>query len=155
VAVKRRYFCSAIVGLFLFCLLDLHAQSKPDLVTVYWVSLTIVPSNPRDCVDRPRQLLLQLNEDGTMVLNQDEVTIQQIRRVFHDILQTRSGDGKQVFLKADGKLRYGEVINVIKELSPSDPEIRVVLLTPTLESAPCAPPMPLIRSRDEKRHTDN
>jgi biopolymer transport protein ExbD len=119
--------------------ISVFPQGNSAVTSVYWVWLTVVPSNPKDCLDQ-HPLLLELGEDGSMVLNHhDKVVAQQIRHVFHDILQTRFGDGKEVLLKANGKLRYADVARIVKELSSSDPGIRIVLPTPTLQSSPCVP----------------
>jgi biopolymer transport protein ExbD len=114
------------------------AQRDPTSPSVHWVSITISPSVSDKCIDQHPPVLV-VYEDHSMIMNGDKLTFEQIRPAFMAILPLRSD--KRVFLKASGRLRYREVTRVVGELQ-SVPELQVVLLTPKLESAPCAPPIP-------------
>jgi biopolymer transport protein ExbD len=118
----------------------LYSQDSVKLSNVPWVSLLVGPSDPDKCRDQ-HPLLVVLNADGSMALNADELTLHRIRPVFRNIWETRSD--KRVFLKASGKVHFRQVVDVIKELESSASGVYVVLLTPKLETAPCAPVIPL------------
>lgn len=90
-------------------------------------------------------LLLIVNDDGSISMNADKISALQIPSIFHAIFQTRSD--KRVFLKAGGQIRYGKVLSVLRQLELSDLGLKIILLTPTLESAPCAPPTSVRRTQ--------
>lgn len=117
----------------------LCAQGDSTPPGVQWVYVSIAPSASecRDGSGYPPVLVV--HEDSSMILTGDKLTFGQIRPVFNRIMRTRSD--KRVFLKASGRLRYGAITRILGELH-SVPELQVVLLTPELELAPCAPPIP-------------
>jgi biopolymer transport protein ExbD len=120
---------------------SLYAHTNPNPSPI-WISLKIVPSDRAKCIDQ-HPFLLTLNEDGSVKMNMDAIDVGQVRSVFHELLGPRSD--KRVFVKIDRRVRYGYVLTVLDELKSADPDLRIILLTPSLESAPCAPPIPMQR----------
>ena len=140
----RTYVRAASLVIAIFCVLSLASQESAKLPNIAWVSLVIVPSDPDKCVGQ-HPLLVVLNADGSMALNVDALTLARIRPVFRGIWETRSD--KRVFLKASGTIPFGKVVEVVKQLESSGSGVQVVLLTPKLEAAPCAPAIPLRSTR--------
>ncbi len=122
-----------------FLLLYSHAQDTPLHPAVHWVSVRMSPVSHEECVD-PHPLLLMVKENGLILLGGAKLKEQKLRPVISKVLKERSD--KRIFVKASAKLRYGDVIRIISELNPNSDSV-VILLTPSMESDPCAPPIPI------------
>ncbi len=140
---NKTYLRAALLVIAVFYGLILLSQESTKL-SIPWVSLVIAPSDPDKCGEQHPPLVL-LDADGSMALSGDDLSLTRIRPVFSRIWETRSD--KRVFLKASGKTPFGKVVEVIKALESSGSDVQVVLLTPKLETAPCAPPIPLRSNR--------
>ena len=72
-----------------------------------------MPDNP--------EVVLAIKEDGTMFVNQDEATLDTLQRLVEDAFFI-AADPK-LYLKADGKLEYGNLVDIINVLKNAGVEI--------------------------------
>ncbi len=72
-----------------------------------------MPENP--------EVVLAIKEDGTMFVNQDEATLDTLQRLVEDAFFI-AADPK-LYLKADGKLEYGNLVDIINVLKNAGVEI--------------------------------
>lgn len=56
------------------------------------------------------ELVLYIKADGTMIVNQDPATLDNLQQLLEDALMTISDD--KLYLKADQELEYGKLVDI-------------------------------------------
>ena len=72
-----------------------------------------MPENP--------EVVLTIRRDGSMYVNQDEVTMDMLQTTIEEAFIT-AGD-KRLYLKADGELEYGNIVDIVDILRAVGVEI--------------------------------
>jgi len=72
-----------------------------------------MPENP--------EVVLSIRRDGSMYVNQDKVTMDNLQTTIEEAFMT-AGD-KRLYLKADGELEYGNIVDVVEILKAAGVEI--------------------------------
>ena len=72
-----------------------------------------MPENP--------EVVLSIRRDGSMYLNQDQVTLDNLQSMVEEAFMITSD--KRLYLRADGELEYGNIIDVVEILKVAGVEI--------------------------------
>ena len=72
-----------------------------------------MPENP--------EVVLSIRRDGSMYLNQDKVTMENLQTTIEEAFMTASD--KRLYLRADGELEYGNIVDVVEILKAAGVEI--------------------------------
>ena len=72
-----------------------------------------MPENP--------EVVLSIRRDGSMYVNQDKVTMDNLQTTIEEAFMTASD--KRLYLKADGELEYGNIVDVVEILKAAGVEI--------------------------------
>ncbi len=72
-----------------------------------------MPENP--------EVVLSIRRDGSMYVNQDNVTLDNLQTMVEEAFMTTSD--KRLYLRADGELEYGNIIDVVEILKAAGVEI--------------------------------
>lgn len=72
-----------------------------------------MPENP--------EVVLSIRRDGSMYVNQDNVTMDSLQTTIEEAFMT-AGD-KRLYLRADGELEYGNIVDVVEILKAAGVEI--------------------------------
>jgi len=59
----------------------------------------------------PNQLVLDIDDEGTITINKTVISREELPNKIRDIFESRSD--KTLFLRADDRLKYGEVVGVL------------------------------------------
>ncbi len=70
--------------------------------------------------DQP-EVVLAIRKDGTMYVNQDVATMENLQTLLEDAFLTASE--KKLFLKADQELEYGKIVDVVQIVKDAGIEI--------------------------------
>jgi biopolymer transport protein TolR len=84
------------------------------VITPYSVGLkTLVPepASERPQPPRPQDIIVTLQQDGTVLLNMERVELVSLRERLLQIFRARGDD--VIFLRADGSLQFGRIADVI------------------------------------------
>ncbi|MCD6193841.1 MAG: biopolymer transporter ExbD [Candidatus Aminicenantes bacterium] len=71
------------------------------------------PENP--------EVVLSIKKDGTMYVNQDQATMDNLQTLLEDAFMTASD--KKLYLRADQELEYGKIVDIIDILKEAGVEI--------------------------------
>ncbi len=72
-----------------------------------------MPENP--------EVVISIRRDGSMYVNQDKVTMDNLQTTIEEAFMT-AGD-KRLYLRADGELEYGNIVDVVEILKAAGVEI--------------------------------
>lgn len=74
-------------------------------------------------IDMPEspEVVLYIKRDGTLYVNQDKVTMDDLQVQLEDVLMTASD--KRLYLRADQELEYGTIIDVIDIIKAAGIEV--------------------------------
>jgi len=76
--------------------------------------------NTIDMPENP-EVVLTIRRDGSMYVNQDKVTMDNLQTTIEEAFIT-AGD-KRLYLKADGELKYGNIVDIVDILKVAGVEI--------------------------------
>jgi biopolymer transport protein ExbD/biopolymer transport protein TolR len=98
-------------------------------------------SNPRDMPDADRDdaIIVAVTRDGSIFLGSERVAKDQLTARVRDLIATRLD--KTVFVKSDGRAKYGNVVAVVDEVRAAGVD-QLGLLTEKEERRP-TPPSPV------------
>jgi len=104
------------------------------------VEMAKVPS-PIDMpnADRDDAVIVGISRDGAVYLGSQKSDITQIAASVRDLIVDRTD--KTVFIKSDGRAKYGDVVKVVDEVRSAGVD-NVGLLTDKLETGRVPPPPP-------------
>jgi biopolymer transport protein TolR len=99
-------------------------------------------TNPMDMpnADRDDAIIVGISRDGAIFLGNQKTSIDQIGSLVRDRISNRVD--KTVFIKSDGRAKYGDVVKLVDEVRSAGVD-NVGLLTDKLEQtrAPAPPPV--------------
>ncbi len=74
-------------------------------------------------IDMPEspEVVLYIKRDGTLYVNQDKVTMDDLQVQLEDVLMTASD--KRLYLRADQELEYGTIIDIINIIKAAGIEV--------------------------------
>jgi biopolymer transport protein TolR len=72
-----------------------------------------MPENP--------EVVLSIRRDGTMYIGQDQITMGNLQTMIEEAFMTASD--KRLYLRADGELEYGNIVDIVEILKASGVEI--------------------------------
>lgn len=78
-------------------------------------------------------VLLYIKEDGTMYVNTEEATMENLQQLLEDALMTASD--RKLYLKADQELEYGKLIDLIETLKAAGIEDFGIIVDPETREA--------------------
>jgi biopolymer transport protein TolR len=72
-----------------------------------------MPENP--------EVVLSIRKDGKMYIGQDQITLDNLQTMIEEAFMTASD--KRLYLRADGELEYGNIVDVVEILKAAGVEI--------------------------------
>ncbi|MBM3309955.1 MAG: biopolymer transporter ExbD [Candidatus Aminicenantes bacterium] len=95
-----------LVLLIIFMVVTPLVQQGADVRLPTAVNTVSMPENP--------DVVLYIKKDGTMLLNDDKVTIDDIAsKIEEEFLTVQE---KKLYLKADGELEYGKLVDIYEKI---------------------------------------
>ncbi len=67
------------------------------------------------------EVVLSIRKDGKMYIGQDEITLDNLQTMIEEAFMTASD--KRLYLRADGELEYGNIVDVVEILKAAGVEI--------------------------------
>jgi biopolymer transport protein TolR len=71
------------------------------------------------------EVVLALRRDGTMYVNQDQATMENLQTLLEEAFLTASE--KKLYLKADQELEYGKIVDIIQIVKDTGIEIMGII----------------------------
>ncbi len=102
-----------LVLLIIFMVVTPLIQKGIDVRLPVALNTINMPENP--------EVVLSIRKDGNMYLGQDMVTLDNLQIMVEEAFMTASD--KRLYLRADGELEYGNIIDVIEILKAAGIEI--------------------------------
>lgn len=98
-------------------------------------------NNPRDMQDADKEdaIVVAVTRDGKIFLGNKQIPKEQITEQVRDLVSGRLD--KTVFVKSDGRAKYGEVVGVVDEVRAAGVD-QLGLLTEKVKDKSAAPPPP-------------
>ncbi len=72
-----------------------------------------MPENP--------EVVLSIKKDGSMYIGQDQVTMENLQTLIEEAFMTATD--KRLYLRADGELEYGNIVDIVEILKAAGVEI--------------------------------
>jgi biopolymer transport protein TolR len=97
-------------------------------------------ADPKDMkeANKDSAVIVAVTRDGSIYLGRDRTTLDQLSSQVRDRISDRVD--KTVYIKSDGRAKYGDVVKVVDAVRSSGTD-HVGLLTEKIESGPPAPPL--------------
>ncbi len=102
-----------LVLLIIFMVVTPLIQKGVDVRLPVALNTINMPENP--------EVVLSIRKDGTLYIGQDQVTMNNLRTMIEEAFMTASD--KRLYLKADGELEYGNIVDVVEILKAAGVEI--------------------------------
>jgi biopolymer transport protein TolR len=102
-----------LVLLIIFMVVTPLVQKGVDVRLPTALNTIGMPDNP--------DVVLAIRKDGTMYVNQDQATMENLQTMLEEAFLTASE--KKLYLKADQELEYGKIIDVIQVVKDAGIEI--------------------------------
>ncbi len=67
------------------------------------------------------EVILSIRKDGKMYIGQDQITLDNLQTMIEEAFMTASD--KRLYLRADGELEYGNIVDVVEILKAAGVEI--------------------------------
>jgi len=96
-----------LVLLIIFMIVTPLVQRGVDLTLPTALNSVNMPENPK--------IVLYIRKDGTLYLNQDKTTVEKLTSQLEE-LYLSSEDDKRLYLRADGELEYGKLIDLYETI---------------------------------------
>ncbi len=99
-------------------LLVIFMVTAPILYKGVEVKLPRVESRSLPAAEREKKIVVTLDENGVIFIEKKEYSLDELKLEIRSIIRSRGGDIKEedVFLRADTKVPYGTVMNVMAEI---------------------------------------
>ena len=111
------YIDILLVLLIIFMVVTPLVQKGVDVRLPTALNTINMPDNP--------EVVLALRRDGTMYVNQDQATMENLQTLLEDAFLTASE--KKLYLKADQELEYGKIVDVIQVVKDAGIEIMGII----------------------------
>jgi biopolymer transport protein ExbD len=95
-----------LVLLIIFMVVTPLVQKGVDLKLPTALNTVSMPDSP--------EVVLYIKKDGTLILNQDKVTLETLQVQLEEAFLTVQD--KKLYLKADGDLEYGKLIDIYEKI---------------------------------------
>ncbi len=102
-----------LVLLIIFMVVTPLIQKGIDVRMPSALNTINMPENP--------EVVLSIRKDGSMYVNQDQITMDNLQTMVEEAFMTASD--KRLYLRADGDLEYGNIVDVVEILKAAGVEI--------------------------------
>ena len=102
-----------LVLLIIFMVVTPLIQKGVDVRLPVALNTINMPENP--------EVVLSIKKDGKMYLGQDQVTMENLQTLIEEAFMTASD--KRLYLRADGELEYGNIVDIVEILKAAGVEI--------------------------------
>ena len=102
-----------LVLLIIFMVVTPLIQRGIDVRLPVALNTINMPENP--------EVVLSIKKDGKMYLGQDQVTMENLQTLIEEAFMTASD--KRLYLRADGELEYGNIVDAVEILKAAGVEI--------------------------------
>jgi biopolymer transport protein TolR len=106
-----------LVLLIIFMVVTPLVQKGVDVRLPTALNTISMPDNP--------DVVLAIRRDGTMYVNQDQATMDNLQTLLEDAFLTASE--KKLYLKADQEIEYGKIVDVIQVVKDAGIEIMGII----------------------------
>jgi len=102
-----------LVLLIIFMVVTPLIQKGVDVRLPVALNTINMPENP--------EVVLSIRKDGKMYMGKDEITMDNLQTMIEEAFMTASD--KRLYLRADGELEYGNIVDVVEILKAAGVEI--------------------------------
>jgi biopolymer transport protein TolR len=102
-----------LVLLIIFMVVTPLIQRGIDVRLPVALNTINMPENP--------EVVLSIKKDGKMYIGQDQVTMENLQTIIEESFMTASD--KRLYLRADGELEYGNIVDAVEILKAAGVEI--------------------------------
>jgi biopolymer transport protein TolR len=102
-----------LVLLIIFMVVTPLIQRGVDVRLPTALNTINMPENP--------EVVLSIKKDGSMYIGQDQVTMDNLQTLIEEAFMTASD--KRLYLRADGELEYGNIVDIVEILKAAGVEI--------------------------------
>ena len=102
-----------LVLLIIFMVVTPLIQRGVDVRLPAALNTINMPENP--------EVVLSIKKDGSMYIGQDQVTMENLQTLIEEAFMTASD--KRLYLRADGELEYGNIVDIVEILKAAGVEI--------------------------------
>ena len=102
-----------LVLLIIFMVVTPLIQRGVDVRLPVALNTINMPENP--------EVVLSIKKDGAMYIGQDQVTMDNLQTLIEEAFMTASD--KRLYLRADGELEYGNIVDIVEILKAAGVEI--------------------------------
>lgn len=102
-----------LVLLIIFMVVTPLIQRGIDVRLPVALNTINMPENP--------EVVLSIRKDGKLYIGQDEITMDNLQTMIEEAFMTASD--KRLYLRADGELEYGNIVDVVEILKAAGVEI--------------------------------
>ena len=102
-----------LVLLIIFMVVTPLIQKGVDVRLPVALNTINMPENP--------EVVLSIRKDGKMYMGQDQVTLDNLQTMIEEAFMTASD--KRLYLRADGELEYGNIVDAVEILKAAGVEI--------------------------------
>jgi len=102
-----------LVLLIIFMVVTPLIQRGIDVKLPVALNTINMPENP--------EVVLSIRKDGKLYMGQDQVTMDNLQTMIEEAFMTASD--KRLYLRADGELEYGNIVDVVEILKAAGVEI--------------------------------
>jgi len=102
-----------LVLLIIFMVVTPLIQKGIDVRLPVALNTINMPENP--------EVVLSIRKDGKMYIGQDQITLDNLQTMIEEAFMTASD--KRLYLRADGELEYGNIVDVVEILKAAGVEI--------------------------------
>jgi biopolymer transport protein TolR len=102
-----------LVLLIIFMVVTPLIQRGVDVRLPTALNTINMPENP--------EVVLSIKKDGSMYIGQDQVTMANLQTLIEEAFMTASD--KRLYLRADGELEYGNIVDIVEILKAAGVEI--------------------------------
>ena len=102
-----------LVLLIIFMVVTPLIQKGVDVRLPVALNTINMPENP--------EVVLSIRKDGKMYMGQDQVTMDNLQTMIEEAFMTASD--KRLYLRADGELEYGNIVDAVEILKAAGVEI--------------------------------
>lgn len=102
-----------LVLLIIFMVVTPLIQKGIDVRLPVALNTINMPENP--------EVVLSIRKDGKLYIGQDQITLDNLQTMIEEAFMTASD--KRLYLRADGELEYGNIVDVVEILKAAGVEI--------------------------------
>ncbi len=102
-----------LVLLIIFMVVTPLIQKGIDVRLPVALNTINMPENP--------EVVLSIRKDGKMYIGPDEITLDNLQTMIEEAFMTASD--KRLYLRADGELEYGNIVDIVEVLKAAGVEI--------------------------------